>query len=76
MVGPIPGPMLGSWLTENANWRWVFFINLYSLMRNIGSSAGISIVQAMIAYVGDFQIMMWVTLLLIRPAQKEPSGSA
>ncbi len=28
MVGPILGPMLGGWLTENANWRWVFFINL------------------------------------------------
>ncbi|MDE2452242.1 MAG: DHA2 family efflux MFS transporter permease subunit, partial [Burkholderiales bacterium] len=28
MVGPILGPMLGGWLTENASWRWVFFINL------------------------------------------------
>jgi DHA2 family multidrug resistance protein len=28
MVGPILGPVLGGWLTENANWRWVFFINL------------------------------------------------
>jgi DHA2 family multidrug resistance protein len=28
MVGPILGPMLGGWLTENFNWRWVFFINL------------------------------------------------
>jgi MFS transporter, DHA2 family, multidrug resistance protein len=28
MVGPILGPMLGGWLTENINWRWVFFINL------------------------------------------------
>ncbi len=28
MVGPILGPMLGGWLTENMNWRWVFFINL------------------------------------------------
>ncbi|MFC5496370.1 DHA2 family efflux MFS transporter permease subunit [Caenimonas terrae] len=28
MVGPILGPMLGGWLTENLNWRWVFFINL------------------------------------------------
>jgi MFS transporter, DHA2 family, multidrug resistance protein len=28
MVGPILGPMLGGWLTENFDWRWVFFINL------------------------------------------------
>src|SRR4051794_5110210 len=28
MVGPILGPMLGGWLTENVDWRWVFFINL------------------------------------------------
>jgi DHA2 family multidrug resistance protein len=28
MVGPIIGPTLGGWLTENLDWRWVFFINL------------------------------------------------
>ncbi len=28
MVGPILGPTLGGWLTENWNWRWVFYINL------------------------------------------------
>lgn len=28
MVGPIIGPTLGGWLTEVADWRWVFFINL------------------------------------------------
>lgn len=28
MVGPILGPMLGGWLTEYYNWRWVFYINL------------------------------------------------
>ncbi|MDR3453129.1 MAG: DHA2 family efflux MFS transporter permease subunit [Rhodoferax sp.] len=28
MVGPILGPLLGGWLTESYNWRWVFFINL------------------------------------------------
>nr|WP_294529086.1 MFS transporter [uncultured Rhodopila sp.] len=24
MIGPIPGPILGGWLTENYSWRWVF----------------------------------------------------
>jgi len=28
MVGPILGPALGGYLTDNFNWRWVFYINL------------------------------------------------
>jgi DHA2 family multidrug resistance protein len=28
MVGPILGPTLGGWLTDNYDWRWVFYINL------------------------------------------------
>ena len=28
MIGPIMGPILGGWLTENYTWRWIFFINL------------------------------------------------
>lgn len=28
MLGPIMGPALGGWLTENFDWRWVFYINL------------------------------------------------
>jgi DHA2 family multidrug resistance protein len=27
-IGPILGPILGGFLTENYNWRWVFYINL------------------------------------------------
>ena len=28
MIGPILGPVLGGWLTEYLNWRWVFLVNL------------------------------------------------
>ncbi len=28
MVGPILGPILGGWLTENWNWRSVFYVNV------------------------------------------------
>jgi MFS transporter, DHA2 family, multidrug resistance protein len=28
MLGPIMGPALGGWLTDNWTWRWVFYINL------------------------------------------------
>jgi DHA2 family multidrug resistance protein len=27
-LGPIIGPALGGWLTEDFSWRWVFYINL------------------------------------------------
>jgi MFS transporter, DHA2 family, multidrug resistance protein len=28
MVGPVLGPVLGGWLTQNYSWRYVFYINL------------------------------------------------
>lgn len=28
LIGPIIGPVLGGWLTDNYNWRWIFYINV------------------------------------------------
>ncbi|MEY4160078.1 MAG: hypothetical protein RLZZ136_699, partial [Pseudomonadota bacterium] len=28
MLGPLAGPTLGGWLTDNYSWRWVFLINI------------------------------------------------
>ena len=28
MVGPILGPLIGGWLTDNYNWRWCFYVNV------------------------------------------------
>jgi MFS transporter, DHA2 family, multidrug resistance protein len=40
MVGPILGPTLGGWLTENYDWRWVFYINVpFGILAAIGIMA-------------------------------------
>jgi DHA2 family multidrug resistance protein len=28
MFGPIIGPMLGGWITDNWSWNWIFYINI------------------------------------------------
>jgi DHA2 family multidrug resistance protein len=40
MLGPIMGPTLGGWLTDNYSWRWVFFVNLpFGILTVLGLSA-------------------------------------
>ncbi len=37
LVGPIIGPTLGGWLTDNYSWRWVFYINIpFGILSLIG----------------------------------------
>ena len=28
MIGPIFGPVVGGWITDSFNWRWIFYINV------------------------------------------------
>jgi len=28
LVGPVLGPILGGWITDNVSWPWIFFINV------------------------------------------------
>ena len=28
MFGPIIGPFMGGWLTDNLSWRWIFYVNI------------------------------------------------
>src|SRR5262249_15616688 len=28
LLGPVIGPTLGGWLTDNFSWRWVFYVNI------------------------------------------------
>ncbi|HLX98998.1 MAG TPA: DHA2 family efflux MFS transporter permease subunit, partial [Roseiarcus sp.] len=40
MLGPIMGPTLGGWLTDNYSWRWVFFVNLpFGILTVLGLGA-------------------------------------
>ena len=40
MVGPVMGPVLGGWLTDNFDWRWVFYVNLpFGLLALFGALA-------------------------------------
>jgi DHA2 family multidrug resistance protein len=42
-LGPIVGPALGGWLTENYNWRWVFYINVpFGIIAFLGIAGAMS----------------------------------
>jgi DHA2 family multidrug resistance protein len=37
MLGPMLGPVLGGWLTDNYSWRWVFYINVpFGILATLG----------------------------------------
>jgi MFS transporter, DHA2 family, multidrug resistance protein len=37
MLGPILGPTLGGWLTDNYTWRWIFYVNVpFGVLATLG----------------------------------------
>jgi MFS transporter, DHA2 family, multidrug resistance protein len=38
MLGPVMGPLLGGWITDNYSWRWIFYVNV-----PVGSLAAIMV---------------------------------
>ena len=40
MIGPVMGPVLGGWLTDSFDWRWVFYVNVpFGLLALFGAVA-------------------------------------
>ncbi|MDD5422601.1 MAG: DHA2 family efflux MFS transporter permease subunit [Candidatus Omnitrophica bacterium] len=72
ILAPIVGPIIGGWLTDNFNWRWIFFINLpigimAILMTNVfvEDPPYIKKNNAMIDYVGFFLMAIGLGTLQI-----------
>jgi DHA2 family multidrug resistance protein len=47
MLGPIMGPTIGAWLTDNYSWHWVFLINL---------PIGIATVLGLLAFMSETKL--------------------
>jgi MFS transporter, DHA2 family, multidrug resistance protein len=63
MAGPIMGPTLGGWLTDQYNWRWVFYINVpVGLLATIGILVFLR--QARHAHREPFDFLGFATLSL------------
>jgi DHA2 family multidrug resistance protein len=72
IMGPILGPAVGGWITENASWRWCFYINvpigglaIFALMTFMADDPGgrqrpfdFLGFGALAVFVGSFQLMM------------------
>ncbi|MBC7522464.1 MAG: DHA2 family efflux MFS transporter permease subunit, partial [Sandarakinorhabdus sp.] len=62
MVGPILGPVIGGYLTESFNWRWVFFINLpFGIIALIG---GVAALPKSVSDVRRFDLLGYTLLAL------------
>ncbi len=71
LLAPVVGPVLGGWLCDNANWSWVFYINvpmalLFGLIAwNLLKRYELPTVRSPIDKVGMLLLVVWVAALQI-----------
>ncbi|MDN5937934.1 MAG: DHA2 family efflux MFS transporter permease subunit [Salinisphaera sp.] len=71
VVGPVAGPILGGWITDNFHWSWIFFINVpiglfsaaitWTLLRDRETET----MRLPIDLIGLGLLIVWVTALQI-----------
>ncbi len=71
VVGPIAGPLLGGWLSDNYGWPWVFFVNvpvaIFLVVMGLRLTAGreTPTQQLPVDTVGLALLIVWVSSLQI-----------
>jgi DHA2 family multidrug resistance protein len=66
IIGPICGPLVGGWITDNWGWRWIFFLNVpfgliaTALMVQVFAGKETSTEKVPIDIVGLVLLAVWV----------------
>jgi DHA2 family multidrug resistance protein len=69
IIGPICGPLLGGWITDNWGWRWIFFLNVpfgliaAALMMHVFAGKETATERAPVDLVGLILLAIWVGAL-------------
>ncbi len=71
IVGPVMGPILGGWITDNIGWSWIFLVNIpvslfagITIWRMLGRHDS-KVVRLPLDWVGLILLVVWVGSLQI-----------